>query len=202
MPVSLNSGAGIQLYDRTTDAVAQRKAEVQALARFMKHFHVPISAVQPRQADATRAWFDVFDDCVETLEEHWEIAIAEGIKFALEPHVGIPFESSAQVRRLLDAIPEMPLIYDPSHFAAQGIDVQETDRLLDRAAWVHVRDGVSGTIRAHFGEGDVDFDWIFRSLRDPGYDGGFSIEYLKSMDKDIAGDTRRGLDAALQYFPR
>jgi len=98
-------------------------------------------------------------------------------------------------------MPEMPLVYDPTHFVMQGIDIRETAWLMERAIHVHLRDAAPGKIQEHFGKGAVDFDWVLRTLKDNGYEGHFSIEYLEDENMDVLEDAKRARDAVAQYFP-
>ena len=65
---------------------------------------------------------------------------------------------------------------------------------------VHLRDAAPGELQTHFGKGAVDFDWLFNSLKDRGYQGHFSIEYLQMKDMDVLDDVARMRDAIAKHF--
>jgi sugar phosphate isomerase/epimerase len=199
-PIATNSGVSPQLHHRSEEINAQRLKEIEALVRFMKHYEIEVAAIQPRAADAERPWEEVLADCVETLREQKSAGEKAGVTFALELHVNSPFETLEQARRFCEAMPDMPLVYDPSHFVMQGFDIRETGFLMDRAAHVHLRDAGPGKLQTHFGEGAVDFDWLFGALKDRGYQGHFSIEYLQSEEIDVLDDVVKARDAIAAHF--
>ncbi|REE57440.1 sugar phosphate isomerase/epimerase [Paenibacillus taihuensis] len=201
VPLALNTGTGPQLHDRSEAACELRRAEIAALIRLMQRYGVQLAAIQPLGNDASRPWADVLADCVATLREYDTAAREAGVAFALELHIHSPFETLEQARALIAAMPEVKLVYDPSHFVMQGIDIRETEWLMDHAVHVHVRDAARDRMQAHLGEGDVDLDWMLGTLARRGYSGHFSIEYLEDGGMDVLGDVIGVRDAILRYFP-
>ncbi|HEX8236565.1 MAG TPA: sugar phosphate isomerase/epimerase [Abditibacteriaceae bacterium] len=199
-PIATNSGVSAQLHHRGREVNAQRLHEIDGLLRFAQHLGISVAAIQPRNADNERLWDDVLADSIMTLLEQKAAGDAVGVTFALELHVHSPFETLEQARRFCEAMPEMALVYDPTHFVMQGVDIRETGWLMDRASHVHLRDAASGKIQAPFGKGDVDFDWVFGALKDRGYQGHFSIEYLESEDFDVLQEVPKLRDAIAQHF--
>lgn len=199
-PLAINSGIGPQLYDRSDEGCRRRTRELAALVKLMKHLDVGIAAIQPRQADATRPEAASFADCVTSLAEQLAVGVAAGRTFALELHVNSPFETLDQARRVIEALPELPLVYDPTHYVMQGIDIRETGWLIERAAHVHLRDAAPGQIQAPFGQGAVDFDWVLGTLRERGYNGHISIEYLETSNFDALESALRLQEAIQKYF--
>jgi sugar phosphate isomerase/epimerase len=203
-PIVMNTGVGQQLWDRSEQANARRREEIDALIAFMKHYGVRVAAIQPRAKDESRPWEEVLEDCAATLNEQLEAGRAAGITFCLELHVNSPFESIEQARRTLEALPDLPVVYDPTHFVMQGMSIRETTWLMKNAAHSHMRDAAEGRLQAPFGEGEVDFDWVLGTLRDSGYRGHFSLEYLggKKADFDVIDSASRLRDKIAEYFPQ
>lgn len=199
-PIALNTGVAAQLHQRSPDINAQRIAEFEGLVRLMQHLNVGIAAIQPRNADPSRPFEDVLRDCVATLREQIGVANAGSVRFALELHIGSPFETMAQARRLLEEMPEIPLVYDPTHFVMQGIDIRETAWLMDHAQHVHLRDAARDRMQTPFGTGAVDFDWVLGTLKERGYNGHFSIEYLATDDFDVWDSGQRLYEVIAQHF--
>jgi len=199
-PIALNTGVSPQLHHRSPEANARRRREIGGLIRLAEHYGVDVAAIQPRNADPDRPWEAVLTDCVETLREQKAAGDASGVTFALELHVRSPFETPAQARALCDAMPEMPLVYDPTHYVMQGLELAATEWLMDHAAHVHLRDAAPGELQTHFGEGAVDFDWLLNTLKDRGYQGHFSIEYLQMKGMDVLEDVLRTRDAIAEHF--
>lgn len=200
-PIATNSGVSQQLHHRTPEKNARRIEETQALVRLMKHYGISVAAIQPRSADRERPWNDVLADCVATLRDQKAVADAAGVRLALELHIHSPFETLDQAKTFMEAMPEMPVVYDPTHFVMQGLDIRQTGWLMKKAGHVHIRDAGKGLIQEHLGQGLVDFDWVLNSLKDRGYKGHISIEYLESKEQDFRDDVMRLRDLILRIFP-
>jgi sugar phosphate isomerase/epimerase len=199
-PIATNSGVSPQLYHRGPEVNAQRLREIDALVRFMKRFGIGVAAIQPRQPDAERPWEEVLADCVATLREQFAAGQRGGVAFALELHVRSPFESLEQARRLFEVMPDVKVVYDATHAVSQGIPLRETEWLMEHAAHVHLRDAAPGKLQAPFGEGEVDFDWVLKTLKEHGYNGHFSIEYFSSREFDADDSVRKLRDTIAQHF--
>jgi sugar phosphate isomerase/epimerase len=199
-PLALNTGVSPQLHQRSEAINAQRQREIRAVTRLMQHLGVSLAAIQPRQPDRERPYADVLADCVATLREQISMGQAAGVTFALELHVNSPFETLEQARLLLDQMPDLPLVYDPTHFVMQGIDIRDTGWLMEHAAHVHLRDADRDQMQVPFGTGAVDFDWLLGTLKDRGYAGHFSIEYLETDDFDVLDSAARLYEKINSYF--
>jgi sugar phosphate isomerase/epimerase len=200
-PAALNTGAAPQLHHRSEQMNAQRRREIEALVRLTQRLGVSVAAIQPRSTDRQRPYADVLADCVATLREQMEIGARAGVTFALELHVNSPFETLEQARMLLAELPDLPLVYDPTHFVMQGIDIRETGWLMKNARHIHLRDAAPGHLQVPLGAGLVDFDWLLGALRDQGYRGYFSIEYLETDEFDVMDSARRLYDLVSARFP-
>jgi sugar phosphate isomerase/epimerase len=53
----------------------------------------------------------------------------------------------------VEELPEVPLVYDPTHFVMQGIDIRETGWLMAHAQHVHLRDAAPDKMQVPFGTG-------------------------------------------------
>lgn len=200
VPLATNSGVSPQLHHRSSAVNAARLCEVEALVRWMNHLGITVAAIQPRQGDPARPWEDVLADCVATLREQFAVGSSGGVRFGLELHVNSPFETAEQARRLLEAMPEVTFVYDPTHAVCQGLDVRETEWVMDHAVHVHLRDAAPGQLQTAYGEGGVDFDWVLTRLRDRGYTGHFSIEYFDAPEFDVDASVLRLRDHIARYF--
>lgn len=200
-PIAVNGGVGPQLHDRSAEANERRLRETRGLVRWMSEFAIPFAAVQPRLPDPGRPWEDVLRDCAATLREQLDIAAAAGVTFGLEFHDNSPFMTMAQCRRLLETVPELPIVYDPSHFILQGVPLEATFPFLDRAAHVHLRDAAAEQMQTRFGRGELDFDALFAELGRRRYEGDFSIEYLQTEEYDALEDARLLREAIGRYYP-
>jgi len=200
-PIVVNSGLSPALHDRSEEARSRRQAETEALIRFMDHYHIAVSAVQPRTPDPSRPRSEVLRDSAATMRDMMAMVRGTGVTFALECHSGSIVETMAEVREMMRLAPELTYAYDPTHFVMKGESLADTLPLLERAAYVALRDAKLGHIQARYGEGIVDFDWILRRLRERGYQGDFSIEYLAEEGVDLRDDVLRLRDKIAEWFP-
>lgn len=179
-PVAVNLAVG-NPYQRDAAVVGQRLREVEGIARFMQRLGIPIASFYPGYRAEDRRWEDVLADSVTSIREMLAVAGAYGVTLAVELHMFTPFETVEQGIGLLEAVPELSIAYDPSHYAMQTIDLHETAPLLARAVHVHLRDAAPGQMAVAVGAGTVDFPWILDTLCARHYPGNISIEYLPDV---------------------
>jgi len=199
-PIAINTGVTAPLYQRSEALNGKRLRETEALARLAQHLGVSVAAYQPYGRDPNRTWEAALPDCLDTLRELVAVIKSSGVRFGLELHSGSPFETLQQVRRLVDEIPGIPIAYDPSHFVMQGIDLKDTVWMFPYACHVHLRDAARGHMQAPDGAGEVDFEWLLKSLKDSGYQGHLAIEYLENDVFDAVDSTRRLLEKVAQLW--
>jgi predicted dehydrogenase/sugar phosphate isomerase/epimerase len=184
-PIAMNMALGT-LHDRTSpEQNAQRLKQAEAVARLMNRLGISFASFYPGYRADKRDWEQVLADEVATIKELVGVAARHGVVFGVELHAATPFETVEQGTRLLSAIPELKVAYDPSHYAMQGIDLKLTEPLIARAAQVHLRDAAREKMQTPTGRGVVDFDWIHGALKRTGYHGGVSIEYLPGLEGGV-----------------
>jgi sugar phosphate isomerase/epimerase len=196
-PVACNVGLG-NLHQHSEETDAQRMREAEGVARLMRRLGVRVASFYPGYKVDAAQWEDAFARWVRTWRGLEAVADEAGVTFVVELHKDTVFETMAQCQRLLEALPELRIAYDPSHFVMQGLDVRETAPLLARAAHVHLRDAAIHTMYEHTGRGNVNFDWLLRALQDMGYDGHISIECLPGGDAQAVRDDIRKLKAIVE----
>ena len=199
---SLNTMTGAPLHLRDQQNQERRAQESTALLELMSHFQIPSAALQP-PLRRWSSWTDKEqDDAIVSTHEEVERALLAGKRFALELHSDSPFSTPAQIDRLLHAWPDVPLVFDPSHFIAQGLPLAATEPWMETAQLVHLRDAAPGHLQTPFGQGTIDFDWLLGTLRDYGFDGVISIEYLGFSNAGFAvkDSARRLHDLVCEVF--
>ncbi|MCZ7646844.1 MAG: sugar phosphate isomerase/epimerase [Planctomycetota bacterium] len=188
--VAVNAAFG-HLRLRAPELLAQRRAEVEAVAKLMRRLNVGVASFYPGFKAPELPWADVLRDSAATMREMLAIGRDYGVAFAIELHFNTPFENVEQCARLFEVLPELPVAYDPSHFAMQGIDLKDTKPFLDRAAHVHLRDAAPRKMQVPTGSGTVDFDWILNTLAARKYPGHYSIEYLAGLEGGVHESIKR-----------
>jgi sugar phosphate isomerase/epimerase len=98
---------------------------------------------------------------------------------ALETHAGSIAVYPEVARELVARCPGLKLTYDPSHFIADQVPVDETLDLLQDAAHVHLRNARVGHFQETMDKGLLDLPWIVDQIVASGYQGAVSIEYIQ-----------------------
>ncbi|HUT60543.1 MAG TPA: sugar phosphate isomerase/epimerase [Phycisphaerae bacterium] len=184
-------------YERDDEAVnAQRLREVDACAHLASRLGAGVVSFYPGYKAPGEPAGDLPAATAATLREMLPVGAAHGITVAPEPHFATPLEELDVVRGLLGELPELTVVYDPSHWAMQEIDLRETEFMLARTCHVHLRDAAPGKMQTPFGAGTVDFDWILDALAERRYAGRFAIEYLPDLEGgDVTEQITRLRDA-------
>lgn len=181
-PVAINTSLG-HLHQRPdAETIEQRKKEAAAVCKLMNHFGIKVGSFYPGYRAEDRDWEEVLKDTAQSIHEILEVAEAHGVTLGVELHFATPFETIEQGTRLLDVVPELKVVFDPSHYAMQKIPMPETAPFLDRLAHVHLRDAAPDKMTECVGKGTVDFEWIIGALKDRNYEGDLSLEYLPKME--------------------
>ena len=168
-------------------------AELGLDRAFIAHDLVPERIERPAVGSGTAALPVIADGLALAAEA----ARAEGVRYALHPHVGSPVETEPEVRAVLDATAGSALAFGPDtgHLAWAGADPADLVRdYAERVIAVHLKDVEpearaaaiaagddyrAATVDRHLwiepGRGMVDFDAVFDALP-PDFDGWFVIE--------------------------
>jgi sugar phosphate isomerase/epimerase len=198
--VAANLAVG-NLYERGDGAAnAARLRHVDAVARLMKRLNIGVASFFPggKWPAQEMRWTDVLSATVDTVHEILAVGRTYQVTFAVELHANTPFETVEQGSALLEAVPELGVAYDPSHYAMQQIPLRSTARFLDRARHVHLRDAAPGKMCVRFGDGTVDFEWLYEALHARHYSGHCSIEYLPGF----GGDARTEITALKHWWAK
>ena len=151
--------------------------------------------------------------------EAWEWALAavaeiaeycamRGVRFGVEPVVGMLVHDAASLGRLLAALPgcAVGVNFDPSHFQVAGDDPAEVARRFgDRIVAVHLKDAKGTPEHFEFpplGLGAVDFAALAGALRAAGYEGALAVEYEAHVFGGYALAEEEILEQSLAFVRR
>ena len=118
----------------------------------------------------------------ERLQSWAETAEKEKTTIALKAHVLSAVNSPERLLWLLEQVksPAIQVAYDYSHFELQGIDMEESMKLLlPRTKFIHVKDSVGEPAKFQFllpGEGRTDYVKYFTALKQHGFHGPVVVE--------------------------
>jgi protein FrlC len=112
-------------------------------------------------------------------------SLPSGIKLYVEQEPEHVIHSAAQMKALADEFPgKLLLNFDVGHSHVIAEDIGAVIRDLGpRLANIHLED-IQGRVHAHklYGDGDVDFDAIFKALHDIGYRGDYTPDLYPFKD--------------------
>ncbi len=155
---------------------------------------------------------DAWACATDSLDGIIEVAKREGVDIGLEPVWGSIVDSAARLQRMLDALPDLGVNYDPSHLVLPGDDIPHFTRLwAKRIVHVHLKDafGRRGKAGSDFifpllGEGAVPWAEVFAILDDADYGGCMSIEFESwaLLRQCFAGDIARPIGLSLDLARR
>jgi sugar phosphate isomerase/epimerase len=126
------------------------------------------------------------------------VAGETGRTVALETHAGSIAVYPEAARELVERCPGLKLTYDPSHFIADRVPVEDTLDLLDHAAHAHLRNARVGHFQETMAKGALDIPWMVDQIVASGYEGAVSIEYIEDCGGIEEGYEVRDEVAALR----
>ena len=175
-------------------ALSQNLRDFARAAEFCKAANIHTVFVLPGVVNPGQSRRDALAQSATALGELQKIAADSGITLTFEPHVHSFAESPGIVLELLERAPGVRLTLDYAHFACLGWRQDEIDPLAAHAAHVHLRQARPGALQAKGGEGVINMEAQFATLRDAGYDGALSLEfvhqdYMATLYDDVLTET-------------
>ncbi|MGO8749481.1 MAG: sugar phosphate isomerase/epimerase family protein [Thermoguttaceae bacterium] len=174
----------VEFYRHAIRCAVELESDCVAIFSGVLRDDAPRSEAMPRLASGLA---EVLDD-----------AARHGVTIGFEPEPGMFIDSMAAFEELLLAAeaPNLGLTLDIGHLHCQGerpID-EQIRRWASRLVNVHIEDMRSG-VHEHlmFGEGEIDFPPIVRTLAEVGYEGGAHVE-LSRHSHDAPAAARRAYD--------
>lgn len=125
-------------------------------------------------------WDSAFDLVAAELRQFVEAGVDGGLAVSIEPHLDSVTDTPARTLRMLDAVPGLTLTLDYSHFVHAGFAQSEYEALDAHARHMHVRQAAPGRLAAPVEDGTIDYRLALTHLRDIGYSGAFTTEYVCS----------------------
>ena len=128
-----------------------------------------------------------------------------GVTVCIEPEPGLLIEKGGEYEEFVTKYVDFPSVglnFDMGHFYCVGEDPAELIRGVGRKALhFHLEDIAADRVHFHLppGEGAMDFDAIFASLREIKYDGWVTIE-LYPFQEDAPGVAKRAYDKIKPYL--
>lgn len=182
---------GSTLSDRNLANPANRKAneaDLKIVAGFCKQAGIPTIFVLPGVCNPGQGRAEALKESAESLRRLLPLAGEQDVQLTIEPHVHSYLESPQLVLDLLGAVPGLKLTLDYAHFVCLGWRQDEIDVLAPHAAHVHLRQAKPGALQTKVHQGTINFEAQLATLRDAGYSGRLSLEYVHQDYMDTLHD--------------
>ncbi len=124
-----------------------------------------------------------YQSIVEGLKKLVSLAEKEEITLILEPIHGSFFVNSAEAFAMLNEVgsPNLKLLYDLYHFQLmEGNLIQTIKKNLDKIGHIHV---ASTPDRMEITDGELNYAYLLREIKNSGYNNYIALEYRPTMDK-------------------
>jgi sugar phosphate isomerase/epimerase len=188
---------GASLADRNLADPAYRRAneaDLEQVAAFCADAGIPTLFVLPGVCNPGQSRAQALAESAESLRRLLPIAAERGVQLTIEPHVHSYLESPQLVLDLLGQVPGLKLTLDYAHFICLGWRQDEIDALAPHAAHVHLRQAKPGFLQTKVAQGTINFEAQCAALRDAGYAGRLSLEfvhqdYMDTVYDDVLSET-------------
>ncbi len=168
--------------------------DAKAALAFAKAAGAPTIFVLPGMINPGQGRAAAFEQSVENLRPLVAAGQDAGIGLTIEPHVHGLLESVDMTHEIVNRVPGLKITLDPAHYVAMGFRQEEIETLCPHAAHVHLRQAKPGALQTKLEDGTINFPGLFGALRDTGYDGWMSIEYvhqayMNTLFDDVLSET-------------
>jgi sugar phosphate isomerase/epimerase len=173
----------------------QRNAEdFGKIVKFCEAAGIPSVFVLPGVCNPGQGRAQALAQSAASLATLLPIAQRAGITLTIEPHVHSFLESPTLVLDLLAKVPGLKLTLDYAHFVCMGHTQDAIDVLAPHAAHVHVRQARPGALQTKLAKGTINMEAMLATLRDAGYGGWLSVEfvhqdYMDTLYDDVLTET-------------
>ena len=157
---------------------AQNLADFRKVLAFCNAVGSPTVFILPGMLNGAQSRRQALDATVESLKPLVALGAEAGVTVCVEPHVHSYLETPALAAEMCDRVPGVRLALDYAHFAVIGYRQEEIDALAPYAGHVHLRQARPGALQTKLEEGTLNFPAMFAALRDAGFAGHVSSEYV------------------------
>ena len=172
---------GFDLADRNLampDTIEQNVTDFERVAEFCRLAEIPTVFVLPGVVNPRQSRQEALLEFARSLTALMPVAAKSKVALTIEAHVHSFLESPSMVLQLLERVEGLRLTLDYAHFVCLGYRQEEIDPLAPYAAHVHLRQARPGVLQAKSNEGAINMNAMFGTLRDAGYRGALSLEYV------------------------
>lgn len=173
---------------------ARNIEDFRQVVRFCAAVGAPTVFILPGMLNGSQSRRQALDETVDSLKPMVALGAEAGITVCVEPHVHSYLETPALAAEMCERAAGARLALDYAHFAVMGYRQQEIDALAPHAGHVHLRQARPGALQTRLEEGTLNFPAIFATLREAGFAGHVSCEYVHqdyfgTLHEDVITET-------------
>ncbi len=169
-------------------------ADLEKVLTFCDAAEIATVFILPGVVNAGQSRADAFEASAASLTAMVALSRNYRATLTIEPHVHSFLESPTDVLRMIERVDGLKLTLDYAHFVCLGYRQDEIDVLAEHAAHVHLRQARPGELQAKGHQGTINMPALFGRLRDIGYQGAASLEYvhqdyMNTLFDDVLSET-------------
>lgn len=128
-----------------------------------------------------------FENAARVLARMVGIAAEHGVALHVEPSRQSLLRLPERALEMVQAVEGLRYTMDFLHFHVNGIDQEESMKLLPHTGHMHARQAAVGWPKCPYEHGEIDFDRIMKRLRGLKWDGVIAMEFWNGPDESAAG---------------
>lgn len=177
--VQYGSNPGERSMNDPDPAVLTKNLEsFPGILRFCKLIGARSVTMLPGVDHTSRSLDHNLDIAATNLRQFVALTGEQGLTLCYEPHMSSVTPTPELALALVEHVPGLKITLDYSHFLLQYIPIDRAHRLIPHTGHVHVRQARPGKLQTRHVEGTLDFIDIAHRLRNAGYQGCMSLEYV------------------------
>lgn len=187
--------------------IERNAADLERVMTFCGAAGIATVFILPGMVNGGQSRAEALEKSAEALNVMMDVARDFDAQLTIEAHVHSYLESPTLTLALLEKVDGLKLTLDYAHFACLGYRQEEIDVLAPHAAHVHLRQARPGALQTKGNQGTLNMAAQFGTLRDAGYAGALSIEYvhqdyMATLYDDVLSETILMRDAFRAWAAR
>lgn len=108
---------------------------------------------------------------------------ATQLHISIEPHVDSMAQKPNTINTMLAQVNDLQLTLDWAQLVYQDVFHDDIVSLLPRTRHIQIRQAARAQLQTPFAQGRIDVTKVVKSLKDAGYDGVISVEYMRTTSE-------------------
>lgn len=162
------------------ESIEANVRDLEKVLTFADAAAIPTVFFLPGQINPGQCRREALDVSVDSLNAMMEVASHFQTRICIEPAVRSLVETPSNAEELVQRT-GIGLALDYSHFVCLGYTQERIDPLVQYAKHIHLRQARPGHLQAAFDKGTINFPAVFGLLRDSGYRGALTVEFIHQL---------------------